>query len=282
MFVTDPFPVADADDLPRAVVAVEAATVAKDWEQTTHRHRKAQLIYAVRGILNCETEDGVWLVPPQCAVWIPAGVVHSARGSGATECYALYVDPLAAAGLPARCCTVAVAPLLRELLLAAAGFAASLAIGGREERLIATLLDELAAAPVEELHLPMPREPRLRRLAGMLLAAPADKTTLAGWAARIGMSERSLMRLLLAEVGMSFGRWRRQLHVILALRRLSGGASVQTVALELGYESAGGFVTMFRKTTGKPPARYLLDRTSPVVERTSVAGIVVAGIVVAE
>jgi AraC-like DNA-binding protein len=32
------------------------------------------------------------------------------------------------------------------------------------------------------------------------------------------------------------------------------------VALELGYENASGFVTMFRKAAGKPPARYISDR----------------------
>lgn len=71
---------------------------------------------------------------------------------------------------------------------------------------------------------------------------------------------------------MSFGRWRRQLHVILALQRLTKGESVQTVALELGYENASGFVTMFRKAVGKPPARYLSDRTS-AGELASVPGI---------
>lgn len=106
----------------------------------------------------------------------------------------------------------------------------------------------------------MPRDARLRRLAEMMLADPTDKTSKADWAIRIGMSERSMSRLLLHEIGMSFGRWRRQLHVILALQRLTKGDSVQTVALELGYENASGFVTMFRKAVGKPPARYLSDR----------------------
>ncbi|SYZ55588.1 AraC family transcriptional regulator [Xanthomonas arboricola pv. juglandis] len=75
---------------------------------------------------------------------------------------------------------------------------------------------------------------------------------------------------------MSFGRWRRQLHVILALQRLTKGESVQTVALELGYENASGFVTMFRKAVGKPPARYLSDRTSRD-EPAAVPGIMLPG-----
>lgn len=250
------------DSVPRSVYALSATSIAKDWEHAKHRHRKAQLLYSVRGVLNCEIENGVWIVPPQCAVWIPGDVEHSARGSGITECYCLFVEPDATPNLANECCTISVSPLLRELLLTAAGFSTLGKPGGREERLIATLLDELVAAPVEDLHLPMPRDKRLRRLVNLLLADPADKTSREEWAARIAMSERSMSRLLQQQIGMSFGRWRRQLHVILALQRLAEGESVQTVALELGYENASGFVTMFRKALGKPPARYLSERVT--------------------
>lgn len=263
----------DVDGVPRPVFALSATSVSRDWEYALHRHRKAQLLYSVRGILNCEVEDGVWIVPPQCAVWIPGDLPHSARGSGETECYCLFVEPDAAPDLPKTCCTIAVSPLLRELLLAAAGFPELYARGGREDRLTATLLDELAAAPVEDLHLPMPRDPRLRQLAEMLLADPGGKASKGDWAIRIGMSERSMSRLLRHEIGMSFGHWRRQLHVILALQRLSRGESVQTVALELGYENASGFVTMFRKAAGKPPARYLSERMADREPAAAVPGI---------
>jgi AraC-like DNA-binding protein/quercetin dioxygenase-like cupin family protein len=259
----------DVDRLSRPVVAAGSAKVSRNWEAATHQHRKAQLFYAVRGVLKCEIEDGVWIVPPQCAVWIPGNMPHSARGSGETECYCLFVEPDAAPGLPNVCCTIEVSPLLRELLLAAVGFGESYPRGGREDRLIATLLDELMAAPVEDLHLPAPRDPRLRHLAELLLANPTERISIGDWASRIGMSERSMSRLLLQEVGMSFGRWRRQLHVILSLQRLSKGESVQSVALDLGYENASGFVTMFRKAVGKPPARYLADRVGHTTERQS-------------
>lgn len=269
---SDPALSFDVDSIPRPVSALGASMVAKNWEHARHCHRKAQLFYTMRGILNCEIEDGVWIVPPQCAVWIPGGLPHSARGSGETECYCLFVEPDASPDLPKNCCTLSVSPLLRELLLKAAAFPELYACEGREGRLIATLLDELSAAPIEDLHLPMPRDPRLRRLAKMLLADPTDKTLMREWASRIGMSERSMSRLLLHEIGMSFGRWRRQLHVILSLQRLTRGESVQTVALELGYENASGFVTMFRKAVGKPPARYLSERVAGT-DANSVPGI---------
>lgn len=259
---TDMIAPTDIDDVPRRVVALSATSVGKDWENARHRHHKAQLIYSVRGILNCEIEDGVWIVPPQCAIWIPGNLPHSARGSGETECHCLFVEPDAASDLPKTCCTISVSPLLRELLLKAVSFPALYAPGGREDRLIAVLLDELGQAPVEGLHLPMPRDARLRRLVELLLGAPSDKSSKTDWASRIGMSERSMSRVLQSEIGMGFGQWRRQLHVILALQLLTKGESVQAVAFALGYENASGFVTMFRKAVGKPPARYLAERVA--------------------
>ena len=74
---------------------------------------------------------------------------------------------------------------------------------------MSVLLDELAAAKVEDLHLPMPVDPRLRRIVAEMMAAPAARGTLDSWARRAGLSERTLMRLIARETGMSFVRPRR-------------------------------------------------------------------------
>jgi AraC-like DNA-binding protein/quercetin dioxygenase-like cupin family protein len=256
----DPLLAKDADVIPRAVVAVGATSASERWEHVQHTHRKGQLMYTLRGVIHCEIEAGIWIVPRQCALWIPGGMPHAARGSGEAEVYCLLIDPDAASALPSQCCTLAVSGLLHELISKAVSFPQLYEVNGAQGRLIGTLLDELAQAPIEGLHLPMPQDPRLRRLADSLLANPGDKATLGQWAVRIGMSERSMTRLLLEESGLSFGRWRRQLHVILSLQRLARGESVQRVALDLGYENASGFITMFRKAVGQPPARYLADR----------------------
>lgn len=150
----------DIDGVLRPLLAVGLASVPEDAEQAPHQHRKGQLLYATRGVMHCEVESGVWIVPPQCAVWIPGGLMHSAQGVGEAECYCLFVEPAMAPALPSVCCTVAVSPLLRELIAKAAGFPTLTALHGAQERLVATLLDELAAAPVEDLHLPMPRDAR--------------------------------------------------------------------------------------------------------------------------
>lgn len=230
-------------------------------ESDFHSHRESQLMYSVRGELTCETQEELWIVPPQSALWVPGGVVHKIRGRAPLEGYSLFIQPSAeSTSLPRECRAVSVTPLFRELLLRLATRPALYALDGPDARLVAVLLDELAQAKVEKHRLPMPSEPRLRRLVEKLTANPADGATLGGWARRLGVGERTLNRLLVRETGLSFGRFRQQLHITLALRSLSRGASVQNVATELGYESASSFVTMFKKALGTSPGRYMAAR----------------------
>jgi AraC-like DNA-binding protein len=247
----------DPDEALQPVVTFGVSMPDASLELAPHTHRKAQVLLSLRGVLTCEAEGGLWLAPPQCAIWVPGGAVHALRASGAIEGYNAFIEPPLADRMPAACCTLSVTPLLRELLRRAAGFPLQYPDCGAEAHLITVLLDELAAAPVERLHLPMPADGRLRRIAQSMMAEPADHGTMRSWAAQAGLSERSLARLLARETGMSFGRWRRQLLIMLALEWMGEGASIQQAATDLGYDSAGGFVTMFRKTLGVSPGRYM-------------------------
>lgn len=186
--------------------------------------------------------------------------------SGNLECYAVFIEPELIIRQPKSCATLSVSSLFRELVLRFAQSPVDAPFFDADFRIMAVLLDELEAAQDVKLSFPMPKSIPLRQLADLLLKHPSDKATLAQWAARIGLSERTLSRSLLGETGMSFGRWRRQMHVVLALQRLGDGETVQNVAIDLGYESASSFVTMFRKTLGKPPARYLMEQTYSLAE----------------
>ncbi|BCH20971.1 AraC family transcriptional regulator [Mesorhizobium sp. L-8-3] len=254
--------VARIDRIPRPVVAIGLKQVANRLEVSEHQHRRCELIYTVKGVLTCEIERSLWTVSPQSAVWIPSGTPHKCQAFGKTEYYVLFFDPNVYPNLPRACCTMSVSPLLREALIRAAQFSALYPLDGPEVRLLPVILDELSAARTEDHRLPLPSDPSLRRLADMMMSAPDDKSSVAQWAARCAMSERTLSRKMRHETGMSLWRWRHQLHVTLALQRMASGDSVQAVALDLGYETASSFITMFKKTTGKPPGRYFAERGS--------------------
>jgi len=253
---------ADIDAIPRPIVVVGLNQVTSRLERPEHQHRKSELIYTVRGVLTCEIEGSLWTVPPQSAVWIPFGTPHKCQAFGKTEYYVLFFDPDVSSSLPQTSCTMSVSSLLREALMRVAQLPALYPLNGPEARLLPVILDELSAARAEDHRLPLPTDPSLRRLLDMMMSAPEDKATVAEWATRCALSERTLSRKIRQETGMSLWRWRRQLHVTLAVQRMASGDSIQAVAMDLGYESASSFIAMFKKTVGKPPGRYLAERTS--------------------
>ncbi|WP_370881957.1 AraC family transcriptional regulator [Labrys wisconsinensis] len=251
----------DPDLAASPVQALRVDVSGSEAEVPVHRHRKGQLVLALHGGVTCEVPEALWIVPPHCAVWIPGGMPHSNRATANAQVYFLFVDPEAAT-LPAECCTLSITPMLREMIRHLAGLPPDYPADGPTARLAGVLLEELARMPVERLHLPISWEPRLRRLAKALADDPSDRSTLAQWADRLAMSERSLARLLVRETGLTFGRWRQQLHLVVALGKLAAGASVQQVSAALGYESVTAFITMFKKALGKPPAKYFASIAS--------------------
>ncbi|MGV6876287.1 AraC family transcriptional regulator [Pseudochelatococcus sp. B33] len=253
-------------DIPRDVIAFGADLIAPRIEVGLHDHRRAELLLTLRGAVTCEAEQGVWIAPPHCAVWIPGDLPHNVTLIGDVELYCLFIEPEAVPTLPRHCSILVVSPLLKQLVLRAAQLPELYDVDGPDGRLIAVLLDQLAAAAPEPLDVPMPSTPRLKTIADAIIENPRDRSTIEAWSTRLGVAPRTLTRMLERETGMSFGRWRQRLHIVIALQRLAQGASVQTVALDLGYEETSSFVTMFRKALGKPPRRYLAERNSNLSE----------------
>jgi AraC-like DNA-binding protein len=244
----------DVDDLSRPVIAVRVDVIGTKAEVPNHRHRKGQLVFSLGGGVTCRVPSGLWMAPPHCAVWVPSGMPHSNLATANARIFFVYIEPRAV-DLPDQCRTLSISPLLRELIVELSDRVED--DGARGELLTSLLLTELPRMPVQRLHLPLSSEPRLKRIAAGLAEDPADRSTLAEWAHRVALSESSLARLVVRETGLSFGRWRQQLHLIVAMRELASGASVQQVSADLGYESVTAFITMFKKALGKPPAKYL-------------------------
>lgn len=245
----------DPDRLGRPAVALHVDFSDYLAEVPQHQHRQGQLILALHGAVTCTAANGLWIVPPDCGIWIPGGVPHSNQVTSNARLSYLFVEPDAAA-LPQECCTLSVSPMLREMILRLADVQGSYTPDDHVGRLVRVLLDELALMPKEGLELPVSSHPKIAMIAAALTAEPGDRRTLAEWADYVAMSERSLKRLMVQETGLTFGRWRRQLHLVIALRELAGGATVQRVSSDLGYESVTAFIVMFKKALGTTPTRY--------------------------
>src|SRR5882672_3387858 len=104
----------------------EIASVSADLEHghviAEHSHPEDQLLFASKGVMTVRTKQGVWVVPPQRAVWIPADTPHSVALSGHVSMRTLYFLPKLCRALPGKCFVMDVSSLLRELILHACKF----------------------------------------------------------------------------------------------------------------------------------------------------------------
>jgi AraC-like DNA-binding protein len=242
----------------RAEPQVRTASVAYT-ERYTWRERRsgwAQLLYAARGSLTVHTDAGLWVVPPDQAVWVPPGVRHDVEVAGRASMRMIYLKDSLGRRLPDSCRVVQLSPLLRELLRRAMQLR-TLDRRKREQRhLIEVMLDELAMLPRPAIDLPNPRDPRGVRAAALVRGTSDGRHRLADVARESGASPRTLERLFRLETGMSFGAWRQRARLLRSLQLLAEGTSVTNAALAVGYESTSAFVAAFRRAFGKTPGRY--------------------------
>lgn len=245
------------EDLPRAVV-VTANDYAAGSVFPDHAHRRGQFAFASRGTISLTTPEGRWLVPPQRACWVPAGVAHAMAMRGPVTMLNVFVaaDEVAAVRLPARCGVYAVSALLRHLMDNAVDLPAMYDLDGRGGRLMQLLVAEIAAMPRLSLHAPLPRDPRLVRTCQQLFDAPSIAASLDEVAAEAGMSRRTFTRQFRADTGVGFAEWRQQVCLLAAIERLGAGQPVTRIALDLGYASPSAFSSAFRRVLGESPSRY--------------------------
>lgn len=222
-----------------------------------HAHARGQLFGSMRGLLTVGVQEAVWVVPTIHAVWLPPHHRHWATSHGPFEGWAAYVTEAACASLPSSPCTMRISGLLREAIMRAASWPLERATPEpARERIASVILDEIRTLPPEPLGLPMPRDPRLSRIARALVADPASARDLDGWAAWGALSARTLSRRFVHDTGFTFSAWRQRARLLRALEMLAAGEPVGTVALDLGYSTASAFIAVFRKTFGSTPSTY--------------------------
>ncbi len=225
---------------------------------TPHQHARGQLFGSLRGLLSVGVDDGLWIVPAIHAVWLPPHTPHSGRSHGPFHGWSVYVAEHACANLPQRPCTLRTSGLLREAVLRACAWepVAHAPLTEFRAHVAAVILDEIRSLPVEPFGLPLPRDPRLQRIARALIADPSDDRDLERWAAWAAISSRTLSRRFVTETGFNFTAWRQRARMMRSLEMLAAGMPVTAIAFDLGYSTPSAFIGLFRRTFGETPAAY--------------------------
>jgi AraC-like DNA-binding protein len=218
-----------------------------------HRHDHGQLSYATSGIMTVVTDTSAYVLPANRAIWLPAGMPHEVTCRGPVDLNVLYIDP--SLPMQPRACHVFDTSLLVQALFGEVlTFAHAYDEMGREGRIVALLLEEIARTEPILVSAPMPIDGRLRRVCEKIVADPADQRSLDAFAQIAAMGRRTFTRTFRHETGMGFAQWRQQVRLMAALSLLREGHSVTSIAYDVGYESPSSFTAMFHRVLGVPPS----------------------------
>jgi AraC-like DNA-binding protein/quercetin dioxygenase-like cupin family protein len=223
-----------------------------------HSHAWAQVLYAVSGVMWVEVGREALVVPPQRAVWLPGGTLHSIHMMSDVEMRNLYLHARNVGHLSRSSDVFEVNGLLRELITSIAEHEGS---ATRDQ----TYLDaayrlamlELAHAPRSSLRIALPgtSDRRLEALCRAVIDNPSIEISFEQHAASVGASVRTLARLFTRELGVGFAEWRRQVQLAVAVFSLAEGRSVSSIARSLGFQPSS-FSDMFRRELGAPPTGF--------------------------
>jgi AraC-like DNA-binding protein/quercetin dioxygenase-like cupin family protein len=222
-----------------------------------HSHSRHQLLYALSGRVILESQGARWLLPPQRAAWIPAGLRHRTTLERA-ETVSVYFQKVPARLRVADIRILRANPLLREMLLHAAQ-RWPVKAAPRETRsrrpFFATLASLCLDWIEEELpfRLPVPKDPRVAKAVAHLLAH-LDDADLAAAARHSGQSVRTLRRRFEPATGMTWRQYRLHAAMLRAMELLlNTDQSVLEIALAVGYDSPSAFSKAFAAFTGSTP-----------------------------
>jgi len=228
----------------------------RGYQLGTHVHSQAQLLYSASGLMNVATPTGVFFVPPQRAVWIPPRVEHSVDALTEIVMRSVYLASSWLKRHPNHCrlnrvFVIEVSALLRELILA------SYNNEFREEKLHLLMnlaLFEFSEAKDANTFLPMPADPRARRVSQLALEDVESKKGFEQLCYEANSSIRTVTRLFAKETALTFRQWRQRARIINGVRLLvDHDLSIKQVAVRLGYSSTSAFSHAFREVIGVTP-----------------------------
>jgi len=228
-----------------------------------HVHDVHQIEYAIGGVVEVETAAGHYLLPPQQAAWIPAGLQHQATMNPSVKTLAVMFDPAVIPDPGDRARILAVSPLIREMLLYALRWPIDRRTGAADEDRVSdaffvTLANLVSEALDHEAPLSLPTSEDPVVAAAMAYTKEhLQSVTLDEVCRAVAVSERTLRRQFAGEVGLSWRTYLLHARMLRAMALLAApNQSVQQTASAVGFDSMGSFTRAFVQFCGETPSSY--------------------------
>ncbi|MGV0646135.1 helix-turn-helix transcriptional regulator [Mycolicibacterium sp. XJ2546] len=224
-----------------------------------HSHDVHQIEYAVGGVVEVETDCAHYLLPPQQAAWIPAGLAHQATMNPDVRTVAVMFDPLLIPDGGDRARIIAVSPLIREMMLYALRWPIDRRHGDDiSDGFFRTLANLVSEALDHEAPLSLPASEHPIVAAAMAHTKEhLDTVTVEDVSRAVAVSERTLRRLFRDTLGMPWRTYLLHARMLRAMALLAApGQSVQATSSAVGFDSLSSFTRAFAQFCGETPTTY--------------------------
>lgn len=237
--------------------------LAEDVTSGWHVHDLHQVEYAIEGVVRVETAAARYLLPPQQALWIPAGLAHNTTLKKVHSISAFF-EPRMIVGKAGRARVLTVEPLFREMIRYAARWPIDRPAGDPLAdsyfETLAGLLDRWLEneSPYQ---LPTSADP-LVGAAMRFTEQHLDRVTFGEVCAAVAVSERTLRRRFASQTNLTWRAYLLRSRLLRAMALLAeADCTVLGVATKVGFESASAFARAFVAYTGQTPSVYRLLST---------------------
>jgi AraC-like DNA-binding protein len=253
-------PVAAMVDM-RQGTPVRAGTYPYDGDDIVtgwHTHDLHQIEYAFQGVVEVETSAGHFLLPPQQAVWIPAGLAHCTT-LRQVRSVSVFFDPLMVRGAGDRARILTAAPVIREMIVYGTRWPITRAVS---DPIADAFFGALAVLVLDwldhetPLRLPTSADPVVAAVMAYT-NAHLDGITAGEVCRAVGLSDRTLRRAFPAATGMTWRRYLLESRLLRSMALLAEpGRTVLDVATTVGFGSLSAFSRAFNAYAGDTPTGY--------------------------
>jgi AraC-like DNA-binding protein len=224
-----------------------------------HSHEVHQIEYAIGGVVEVETASAHYLLPPQQAAWIPAGLEHQATMNPDVRTVAVMFDPELVADGGDRARILAVSPLIREMMIYALRWPIDRPQGDAvSDAFFRTLANLVSEALDHEAPLSLPTSDKPIVAAAMAYTKDHLESVTASEVGRaVSVSERTLRRLFQETLGLPWRTYLLHARMLRAMALLAApGQSVRETSMTVGFDSLSAFTRAFTQFCGETPSTY--------------------------
>lgn len=224
-----------------------------------HSHEVHQIEYAIAGVVEVETAAAHYLLPPQQAAWIPAGLEHQAIMNPEVRTVAVMFDPALIDTGVDRARILAVSPLIREMMIYALRWPIDREQGCPvSDGFFRTLANLVTEALDHEAPLSLPTcDHPLVEAATTYTKQHLDSVSIDDVSRAVAVSERTLRRLFQDTLGLSWRTYLLHARMLRAMALLAApDQTVRETATAVGFDSVSSFTRAFSHFAGETPSTY--------------------------